>query len=175
MRHKYYKHQEGFPGGSNGKESTCSVGDLGLIPGQGRSPGGGHGNPLHPCPENTHGQRSLVLLSMGSQRVGHRRVPQHSTVQKEKNCISSFHKWYMDSWRALNNFQGYHEVKIVFIIIPRHYFLFSLYCHLTVGAKAMVTKTGIDLAHIKAVVPNYTNSHTPHCLALLLKKFDSAT
>ena len=37
---------EGFPGGSDGKESACSTGDLGLIPGLGRSPGGGHGNPL---------------------------------------------------------------------------------------------------------------------------------
>ena len=36
----------GFPGGSEGKESTCNAGDLGLIPGLGRSPGGGHGNPL---------------------------------------------------------------------------------------------------------------------------------
>ena len=36
----------GFPGGSNGKESTCSAEDVGLIPGLGRSPGGGHGNPL---------------------------------------------------------------------------------------------------------------------------------
>ena len=36
----------GFPGGSDGKESACSVGDLGLIPGLGTSPGGGHGNPL---------------------------------------------------------------------------------------------------------------------------------
>ena len=35
----------GFPGGSDSKESTCSVGDLGLIPGLGRSPGGGHGSP----------------------------------------------------------------------------------------------------------------------------------
>ena len=35
----------GFPGGSDGKESTCNAGDLGLIPGLGRSPGGGHGNP----------------------------------------------------------------------------------------------------------------------------------
>ena len=31
----------GFPGGSDSKESTCNVGDLGLIPGLGRSPGGG--------------------------------------------------------------------------------------------------------------------------------------
>ena len=36
----------GFPDGSDGKESTCNVGDLGLIPGLERSPGGGHGNPL---------------------------------------------------------------------------------------------------------------------------------
>ena len=36
----------GFPGGSDGKESTCNVGDLGLIPGSGTSSGGGHGDPL---------------------------------------------------------------------------------------------------------------------------------
>ena len=36
----------GFPGGSDGKESAFSAGDLGLIPGLGRSPAGGHGNPL---------------------------------------------------------------------------------------------------------------------------------
>ena len=36
----------GFPCGSDGKESTCNVGDLGSIPGLGRSLGGGHGNPL---------------------------------------------------------------------------------------------------------------------------------
>ena len=36
----------GFPGGSDGEESTCNAGDLGLIPGLGRSSGGGHGNPL---------------------------------------------------------------------------------------------------------------------------------
>ena len=35
----------GFPGGSAGKESACSAGNLGSIPGLGRSPGGGHGNP----------------------------------------------------------------------------------------------------------------------------------
>ena len=35
----------GFPGGSGGKVSACNVGDLGLIPGSGRSPGEGNGNP----------------------------------------------------------------------------------------------------------------------------------
>jgi len=36
----------GFPGSSADEESTCNVGDLGLIPGLGSSPGEGHGNPL---------------------------------------------------------------------------------------------------------------------------------
>ena len=36
----------GFPGGSAGKESACSTGDLGSIPGLGRSPGEGKGYPL---------------------------------------------------------------------------------------------------------------------------------
>ena len=36
----------GFPGDSAGKESTCNVGDLDLIPGLGRSPGEGKGYPL---------------------------------------------------------------------------------------------------------------------------------
>ena len=54
----------GFPGVSGSKESACSVGDLGLISGLGRSPGGGHGSPLQvlawriPC-----GPRSLVGYS----------------------------------------------------------------------------------------------------------------
>ena len=44
----------GFPCGSAGKESTCSMGDLGLIPGLGRSPGEGKGYPLqYSCLENS--------------------------------------------------------------------------------------------------------------------------
>ena len=51
----------GFPCGSNSKESACNVGDPGSIPRLGRSPAGGHANPLHySCLENPHGQRSLV-------------------------------------------------------------------------------------------------------------------
>ena len=41
------------PYGGSGKESACNVGDLGSIPGSGRSPGEGNGNPLqYPCLEN---------------------------------------------------------------------------------------------------------------------------
>ena len=43
----------GFPGDSDGKESAGNAGDLGLIPGSGRSPGEGNGNPLqYSCLEN---------------------------------------------------------------------------------------------------------------------------
>ena len=56
----------GFLGGSDGKESACNAGDLGSIPGLGRSPGGGHGNPLqYSGLENPHGQRNLVGYSPG--------------------------------------------------------------------------------------------------------------
>ena len=49
---------QGFLGDSDGKEATCNAGDLGSIPGLGRCPGGGHGNPLqHSSLENPHGQR----------------------------------------------------------------------------------------------------------------------
>ena len=44
----------GFPGGSDGKEPACNVGDPGSIPGLRRSPGGGHDNPLQcSCLENS--------------------------------------------------------------------------------------------------------------------------
>ena len=43
-----------FPGSSDGKESACSAGDLGLIPESGRSPGEGNGNSLqYSCLENS--------------------------------------------------------------------------------------------------------------------------
>ena len=62
-----------FPGGSDGKVSVYNAGDLGLIPGLGRFPGEGNGNPLqYSCLENPmDGGAWCRLLSMGSQRVGH--------------------------------------------------------------------------------------------------------
>ena len=48
--------KQGFPGGSEGKESACNAGDRGSIPGSGGSPGGGNGYPL---------QYSFLENSMG--------------------------------------------------------------------------------------------------------------
>ena len=59
---------EGFPGGSDGKDSACSAGDPGLIPGWGRSPGGGNGYSLHySCLENSVDGEPSRPQSMGSQ------------------------------------------------------------------------------------------------------------
>ena len=56
-------------GGSDGKESTCNVGDLGLISGLGRSAGRGRGNPLQcSCLENPSGQMSLAGYSPWSHK-----------------------------------------------------------------------------------------------------------
>ena len=47
---------EGFPGSSDGKESACNEGDLGSVPGLGRSPGEGNGNLLqYSCLKNPMG------------------------------------------------------------------------------------------------------------------------
>jgi len=49
----------GFPGGSNGKESTCNAGDLSSIPGLGRSPGEENSYPLqYSCQENSTDRRA---------------------------------------------------------------------------------------------------------------------
>ena len=54
------------------KESACSVGDPGLIPGLGRFPGEGNGDPLqYHCLENLMDKEPGGLQSMGLQRIGH--------------------------------------------------------------------------------------------------------
>ena len=71
-------HQD-FPGGSDGKASTYNAGDLGSIPGLGRSGlGEGNGNPFPIknkntvfLPENPTDEEPSRLQSTGSQRVGH--------------------------------------------------------------------------------------------------------
>ena len=63
---------QGFPGGSDGKASAHNAGDLGSIPGLGRSPGEGNGNPLqYSCLENPMDRGAGRLQSMGSPRIGH--------------------------------------------------------------------------------------------------------
>ena len=60
----------GFPGGSDGKESACSAGDLGSIPGSGRSLGEGNGHPLrYSCLESPMHGRACRAAVHGVLRV----------------------------------------------------------------------------------------------------------
>ena len=67
-------------GGSDTKESTWNVGDPGLIPGYGRSPGEGKCYPTVFLPGESHGERSLQ--SMRWQRVGHDWVTEHTHIPR---------------------------------------------------------------------------------------------
>ena len=61
-----------FPGGSDVKEFACNAGDLGSIPGSGRSPGEGNGNPLqYSCLDNPMDRGTLGATVNGVTRVGH--------------------------------------------------------------------------------------------------------
>ena len=64
------------------KNLPCNTGDAGLIPGSGRSFGGGYGNPhQYSCLENPHGQRSLMGYSpCGCKRVGHNWATKHNAA-----------------------------------------------------------------------------------------------
>ena len=60
------KQCSGFPGGSIGKESACSAGDPGSVPGLGRSPGEGNGNPFqYPCLGNSMDRGSWCAVVHG--------------------------------------------------------------------------------------------------------------
>ena len=78
----------GFPGGSVSKESTCNAGDLGSIPGLGRSPGGGHGNPLQcSCLDSAYEQRSSVGYNPWGRK-------ESDTTKRLSTCsFSSSHIW----------------------------------------------------------------------------------
>ena len=106
---------EGFPGGSDGKESACNAGDLGSIPGLGRCPGGGHGNPFqYSWLENLHVQRSLAGYSLWGHKelnMTERLSTAHSTPPPVKNrpIHTHTHRWVnqiKDEW-----FHGYIKHK----------------------------------------------------------------
>ena len=79
----------GFPGGSDGKESSCNMRDLDSIPGLERSPGGRNDNPLqHSCLENPHGQRSLVGYSPQGLKESDMTATKQRTQNKRVDCDS---------------------------------------------------------------------------------------
>ena len=77
----------GFPSGSVVKNLPANAGDMGLIPGSGRFPGEGNGNPpQYSCLGESHGQRSLAgYSSWGCKRV------EHNLATKQQHLSS--HRW----------------------------------------------------------------------------------
>ena len=62
---------QAFPHSSVGKESACSARDLGSVPGSGRSPGAGNGNPFqHCCLENPMDRGACQAVVHGVATVG---------------------------------------------------------------------------------------------------------
>ena len=101
------------PGGSDDKESTCNLGDLGLNPDLGRSPGGGHGNTLqYSCLENPHGQRSPVGCSPWGRK-------ESDTTER----LSTAHKLSYSLGRTFLQGVSLHETGCVFLSFISHPFL----------------------------------------------------
>ena len=79
-----YIHQ-GFPHSSVSQESARNAGDLGLIPGLGRSLGEGHGNPLQfSCLENTKDRGAWQATVHGVTRVGHDLGTRENDIHHQK-------------------------------------------------------------------------------------------
>ena len=106
---------QGFPSSSVGKESTFSVihaGDVGSIPGLGRSPGRGHGNPLqYSCLGKSHGQRSLTRYSpQGCKQSDMTEVTEHAQVFSKQRLLEPSTQQPLKPPPALHpeGFQGGH-------------------------------------------------------------------
>ena len=85
------KKVQGFPGGSDGEESASNVGDLGLIPGLGRSPGEENGNsPQYSCLESSMDRGTWWLQSRG-------RKESDATEWLSLSCLSHPNRWSAES------------------------------------------------------------------------------
>ena len=76
-----------FPGGSEGKASAYNAGDLGSIPGSGRSPGEGSGNTPEFLPRESHGRRSLVGYSPRGHKESDMTERPHLSLVSGSGCV----------------------------------------------------------------------------------------
>ena len=88
------------------KNPPANAGDMGSIPGSGRSPGEGNGNPLqYSCLENPMDRKACGLQSMGSQRVRQDWVTEHSHIQEADylfySSLKSFPSPPAVTWKCL--------------------------------------------------------------------------
>ena len=111
-----------FPGGSDGKESACNARDLSLIPGSGRSPGEGNGNPFHiiareiPWTEWFGG-----LQSTGGKRVRHNLATEHIKSVQIKKCLIFKFKFIHFYLLSSNTSIDYHpKIPPALTVAKRH-------------------------------------------------------
>ena len=92
---KLCRNNQDFPGGPAVKNPPANAGKVGEIPGSGRSPGGGNGNPLHySCLKNPMDKRSLLGYRPWGCRVRHDLV----TKQQQKySIVNMYHMFFIHS------------------------------------------------------------------------------
>ena len=115
----------GFPGGSDGKESTSNVGDLGSIPESGRSPGGGHGYPFqYSFLENPRGQSSLVGCSPWGRKESDT-SEQLSTVCAHMRARTHTHIFFFRFFSIIGYFKisNIHPYTIQYILVTYPFYI----------------------------------------------------
>ena len=103
----------GFPGGSDGEESACNAGDLGLIPGSGRSPGEGNGNPLQfSCLDNSRdrGAWQAIVHGVTKSRTRLSDFHTHTHAQVEKDTVET-------SFVEFGNFSTAKHNDLIFCVL----------------------------------------------------------
>ena len=116
----------GFPGGLDGKESPCNARDLDSIPGFGRSPRGGHGNPLqYSCLENTMDRGAWQSTAHGfaksRTRLSRTRkicflymtLRNHTNILKLLAFFFSYFKWHISTSESVLIHGPFHFSKFV--------------------------------------------------------------
>ena len=111
---------KGFPGGAEVKASACNVGDLGSIPGLGRSLGEGNGNPLqYSCLENPMDGGAWWAIVHGLQRVRHDWATSLFTSDWITITFSGLlYKIYLTHKSSLNLALAY-EMRIQLVPLPQ--------------------------------------------------------
>ena len=122
-----------FSGGSDSKESTCNAGDLDSVPGLGRSPGGGHGNPLqYSCLEDPYGQRNLAGYSPWGLKEAHTLPSSKIASMFLGICFYVFRyfgiwyptswcqNWYLSSWVVITKYHwlgGWNHRNLILTVL----------------------------------------------------------